>query len=678
MAASTSYRVGILTISDTASQDASTDKSGPILASLFSAKSYSVESCRIVADQIDNIQRVVREWVDSPEQGMDIVVTTGGTGFGTRDVTPEAITPLLDKQTTGLTHALFNYSLSKTPLAALSRMTSGIRHRRTNPSTLALQSLQAGSALIVALPGSSKAVEECCHVLLADNGLLSHALDLLAGGSGKAKHEEVRLTGTETDTGKAHHNHHHHHTHQHQHNHDHGHQAPKARTLQGDVDAGYKTHDPTKSVATRHRSSPYPIIPMDDALQSIIQHTHTNDLITLPVNSHLRGYILAEDIAAPRELPPRATTNVDGYALKSGECPPGPYEVVTKEAAFKGKCVFRINTGQALPEGADAVVMVEDTELLEQDKDEEISIQIKAQIIEGENVRVPGSDVKKGQLVLKAGVRIGELGGEIGTLAFLGYSSVRVYRKPKVAILSTGNELYDVKTAQGTADEDAWGFRIFDSNRPSLSAALEGAGFDVLDLGITTDDVGSTLDMLNRGLEEADVVLSTGGTSMGESDLLKPLMERSIKNGKVHFGRVAMKPGKPTTFATATSTDGKPRLLFALPGNPASALVCFYVFVMPCLRKMSGFPPAQYELAKIKVKLLDEMRLDPRPEYHRVIIHSQDGQLCASSTGSQRSSGMHSMATANGLVCVPVLQEGGLKSLVRGSLAEAILLGPIV
>ena len=497
-------------------------------------------------------------------------------------------------------------------------------------------------------------------MLLASNGLLTHALDLLAGGDGKAKHREMQITGTETDTGRSRHDKHNHHHHEHHHGHHghHGHHAPQPRTKQIDTHEGYKTHDPTKAVTLRHRSSPYPIIPMDEALHAIIQQTHTNEVVELPVTSDLRGFILAEDVKAPRALPPRATTNVDGYALKAAAYPPAPYRVVTRESEFQSGAVFRINTGQALPEGADAVIMVEDTELLEQDGNEEKTIRVNAQVDAGENVRKAGSDVREGQLVLAKGSRVSELGGEIGTLAFLGYSAVRVYKKPRVAVLSTGNELYDV--VRSGQEADAWGFRVFDSNRPSLSAALEGAGFDVVDLGITGDNVDDTLDRLNRGLEEADVVLSTGGTSMGESDLLKPLMERRLREGKIHFGRVAMKPGKvrrgergrdtlcqcsspflsatkPTTFASAISSKGKPRLLFALPGNPASALVCFYVFVMPCLRKLSGYPPGQHHLTKIQVKLLNEMRCDPRPEYHRVVIYPQDGQLCAASTGSQRS-----------------------------------------
>ena len=172
---------------------------------------------------------------------------------------------------------------------------------------------------------------------------------------------------------------------------------------------------------------------------------------------------------------------------------------------FRSKnAVYRINTGQGLPEGADAVLMVEDTDLLEEDENgEEKMIQVKAKIDIGENVRKAGSDVQEGQIVLQKGVKLSDIGGEIGTLAFLGVGEIDVIRKPRVAILSTGNELYDVNT-EGANAKDAWGFRVFDANRPSLTAALCAAGFEVVDLGIVGDSVDATLTALKRGLEEAD------------------------------------------------------------------------------------------------------------------------------------------------------------------------------
>jgi len=296
-------------------------------------------------------------------------------------------------------------------------------------------------------------------------------------------------------------------------------------------------------------------------------------------------------------------------------------------------------------------------------------------------------------------------------------------------VLSTGTELLDVSLAPGlkggkgseagsprvgsaalaaaeiSAQQQPWGFTVYDSNRPGLIAAIEGQGFEVIDLGIVGDDVESTTKALRRGLKHADVVITTGGTSMGESDLLKPIIERELK-GAIHFGRVAMKPGKPTTFATIAASEPNEidRLLFALPGNPASALVCFYIFVLPCLRKLAGHNPTtaltlhqQYAeragmgtlddeshealgnpwtLPKVDVVLAQSVMTDPRPEFHRCVVRAEGGQFVAYSTGSQRSSGMHSMATANALVCVPARRKDTpIYRIEAGEKVEAILLG---
>ncbi|KAG6834014.1 hypothetical protein H0H93_012564, partial [Arthromyces matolae] len=227
--------------------------------------------------------------------------------------------------------------------------------------------------------------------------------------------------------------------------------------------------------------------------------------------------------------------------------------------------------------------MVEDTRLVstyDDDLDEDLAgeekeIETLAQVPEKENIRFPGTDVKKGDTVLHKGDIIKSGGGEVGTLAFVGQKEVEVYRKPIVALLSTGNELIDLENP-GTNSGSDWG-GVFDTNRPSLRAALEGLGYEVLDLGIVPDElsilifrIDSHVSAIQRGLQGADIILTTGGTSMGPTDLLKPVIERHF-NGTVHFGRVSMKPGKPTTFATIPFENvAKPA--FALPGNPASAL----------------------------------------------------------------------------------------------------------
>lgn len=629
-----SFRAGVLTISDTAAADLTADRSGSLLQEHLTAAGYQVVRS-VCADDIAQIQRNVLSFAEA--EALDLVITTGGTGFGRRDTTPEALEPLITRKTPALTHALTAHSLAKTPLAALSRGVTGIRRDDSGKETL-----------IVALPGSPKAVNECMELLLA-NGLLQHALELLSGGSGESKHKQMqgsmhRHADTATDTGHAHSHHHHHHHHNHHHHSGgggglHSHSAPKPRTTPADH-ASFRTVDPSSGPSLRHRVSPYPLLELDDALSLIAQHTPGAPAAeTIGVSPALIGHVLAEDVSAASDLPPGPTTNVDGYAVPASSTPPGDYKVVTlktlQQRALADGEIFRINTGQGLPAGTDAVVMVEDTELLESSDGEEVRVRVLAQVDVGENVRPRASDVSAGQVVLPRGTAISALGGEIGTLAFLGRSSALVYRKPRIAILSTGNELVDTSSAPTSS---TWGFNVYDANRPGLHAAIAGLGFEVVDLGIVTDDVPTTLAALRRGMECADVIVTTGGTSMGESDLLKPLIEREL-HGHIVFGRVAMKPGKPTTFATLPG--GK--MIFALPGNPASALVTFYVFVLPALRKLSGTLPTSsganaWSVPQVDVVLGSEMRLDSRAEFHRASVRTGAIGLVATSTGNQRSS----------------------------------------
>lgn len=786
--AAASYATAILTVSDTASKDSSADQSGPLIKRQLKYAPQGlckVVEQAVVPDDPKVIQKTVREWID--ERGVRLVVTTGGTGLGTRDCTPEALLPLITKNTPGLSQALTAHGLSKTPLAALSRLVSGIRQV---PDSSAATSSSSPSdlhgspgALIVALPGSAKAVKECLEVLQGTDdrpGVLLHALQLCAAGPGSTagvqqvhtelQGEQGRRSASVADEnhqnnhteqqdqqqsgwdnskqnnhaeqhqhhpGHSHGDHQHNHTAQPQQEHDHGHShspqhhhhgghsqphdhtpqvhahaAPKPRTAAGST-SSYVTHSPHGPSTHRSRQSPYPILSLAEALALIDEHTpKAVQSEKLPVNEDLVGCVLAQDVKASQDLPMGNTTNVDGYAVAVNATPPGDYTVVTASELAKRQPdddgiailpgeVCRVNTGQALPQGTNGVVMVEDTELLSTSTDDagieqESRIKVLAQIDPNENVRKRGSDVRAGQVVLSAGTPISALGGEIGTLVFLGVKKVAVYKRPKVAVLSTGDELRELQDAS-TAERQsgAWGFSVYDSNRPGLKAAIRGQGLDIVDLGILGDDTDRLIEILKKGLEESDIILTTGGTSMGESDLLKPIIERELQ-GQVHFGRVSMKPGKPTTFATiASPKGGPPKIIFALPGNPASALVTFYVFVLPSLRKMMGHrvSPAvaaaidknnpatanPFSLPRIKVQLASAMRLDnARPEFHRVVVTVNDqGQLMATSTGSQRSSGMHSMSTANALVCLPTADGGGKRQLDQGEVCDAILLGSL-
>ncbi|KLO16304.1 hypothetical protein SCHPADRAFT_823382, partial [Schizopora paradoxa] len=511
-----------------------------------------------------------------------------------------------------------------------------------------------------------------------------HALDLLRGGSGKKVHAELAKSSpggasqegriSTSPSNQTHHHPHHHHDHQ----------PPTPRT---------KPDESLKFPASaRNRISPYPLISYEQAIGIIMKETVALGSKKLPVNTALRGFILAEDVVAQHDIPRTRTTNVDGYALRSSDNA-GVYKVLTSVTHKRGSklppgSIYRINTGAPLPEGADSVIMVEDTQLVStapENPDEELEVRTLAQVPAGENVRTPGSDVRYGALVLNKGTLLSGTGGEIGTLAFVGRKEVLVQQKPVVAILSTGNELLDISgnrsdTKFNTAStEEDWS-GIWDTNRPTLQAALEALGYRVVDLGIVDDDIQAHIEKLNEGLRQADIVLTTGGTSMGASDLLKPVIERNL-HGIVHFGRVTIKPGKPTTFATVPFQDpeitGSPtrKPIFALPGNPASALVCLYIFVIPALRKMGGFVETECQLPRLR--LMDNMRLDSRTEFHRVSIVSTTQGIQAHSTGGQRSSRATSLSGANGLVVLPQKSTMSQDQLKAGDGADAILLGEL-
>lgn len=346
--------------------------------------------------------------------------------------------------------------------------------------------------------------------------------------------------------------------------------------------------------------------------------------------------------------------------------------------------VAYITTGAPVPEGADAVVPIEDTRPADGGRVEILSTAV---IQEGIWIRPIGCDISAGSLVLRAGTLIGPT--EIGLLATLGVGTVRVIRKPRVGVLSTGDEVLDLSAPSPSQRESG---KIFDSNRPVLLSLLRRSGFPSLDLGIARDREEELRKSLWDGLEDCDVVLVTGGVSMGRADLLKPLLQTL---GEVHFGRVCMKPGKPTTFATI-QIDGVKKLVFGLPGNPVSAQVCFELFAKPALNKLGGIgssaeshgtqefkdnqgcvkwsrdsdcnPPT------ISVHLTENLALDPaRPEYHRALVFwdpTAQG-FKAISTGVQRSSRLLSMAGSNALLCLP--QSDGLAA--AGTIVDALLLG---
>ncbi|OCH94289.1 hypothetical protein OBBRIDRAFT_789424 [Obba rivulosa] len=644
-------RVAILTVSDTASVDPAADRSGPAIREVLTEQGFECPYLLVVPDDELRIRHTVQTWC---EQGdIDWVITTGGTGFGVRDRTPEAIRPLIERDASGLVHLLLSTSLQHTPLASLSRPVAGT----------------VKNTLVVTLPGSVKAVRENLQALL-NGGVVNHALDLIKGGSGRSVHAALASTASASQAGSVH-------SHGHDH-HDHGHSVPQPRST--------LSHDPTAPVTARHRESPYRQLAVDEALVCILTELGPLPAVDAAVTPHLSGHVLAEDVHAPQNVPSTYTTSVDGYALRSTDLP-GIYRVLTPQThpitqLLPPGAIFRVNTGGPLPAGADTVIMVEDTRLhssIKNDQGEDIeeeAVETLVQVPPGDNVRDPGSDTKSGDVVLEKGQIIHSAGGEIGTLAFVGRTHVKVHRKPAIAVLSTGNELLDLQVPNPMPG-DGWG-GIWDTNRPSLQAALEGMGYQVVDLGIVPDNLEAHVAAIQRGLSSADILVTTGGTSMGASDLLKPVVERSF-GGQIHFGRVRVKPGKPTTFATIPTPGGPAERVpvFALPGNPASALVTFHLFVMPALRRLGGWPVERCHLPRVRVHIQHEMRLDSRPEFHRAVIKAAPGGFLAYSTGGQRSSRVASLCGANGLVALPPRGENGPTKLQVGDIVEAVVIGEL-
>ncbi|HEX9015047.1 MAG TPA: molybdopterin molybdotransferase MoeA, partial [Chloroflexota bacterium] len=272
----------------------------------------------------------------------------------------------------------------------------------------------------------------------------------------------------------------------------------------------------------------------------------------------------------------------------------------------------------------------------------------------GENVQRAGQDIRSGQQVLDAATVLGP--AEIGLLATMGRRGVEVYRRPAVAVLSTGDELVEPWDEAGPA-------KIRDSNRYALMAAVEAAGGVALTLGMVRDDRAEQMEKIRLGLEAADVLITSGGVSMGVRDLIKGILEEL---GKIHFGRIAMKPGKPFTFSTVGE-----KIAFGLPGFPVSSLVTFELFVRPALLKMQGHK----QVVRPRVEAALEHDVTPAPdrmEFQRAVVRWDGGELRASTTGLQASGRLLSMVGANALL---VFSPGQKR--LKGERVTAILTGPI-
>lgn len=401
--------------------------------------------------------------------------------------------------------------------------------------------------------------------------------------------------------------------------------------------------------------SPYPMIPVEEALDIILREVHPIPAVRVTYTDAF-SMVLAEDVRANEPMPPFRAASVDGYAVIAADPSPVRRLIGEQVAGYVGELevipgtAVRVTTGAPIPTGADAMVMVEFT----QERDG--YVEVKTSVEPGSGIRPLGQDLNRGQLVLGRGSVLGS--SEIGLLAMIGRTEVMVHPAPRVGVMSTGNELVEPNTPIKPG-------QIRDANRFSLMSAVREAGGHPIDLGKVADETQVLSETIERGLRQANALLSSGGVSMGHLDMVKPYL---AEHGTIHFGRVRAKPGKPVTFATLDSVP-----FFAMPGFPVSALVSFEIYVRPALLKMAGH--IRLHRPRRRVTLThDVSHTIGRTEFQRAIVerHSSD-RYTATTTGFQGSGRLLSMHGANALLILPYHQG----DFPKGTEVEALITGPL-
>lgn len=383
--------------------------------------------------------------------------------------------------------------------------------------------------------------------------------------------------------------------------------------------------------------------------------------------SECLGLVLAEDVVARENIPFRTNSAMDGFAVIAADTidasPDHPVALKILEtieagdvptlSVTSGAC-SRIMTGAIMPEGADAVVRVEDTNASGD------SVMVLTSVRPGRDVRLAGEDIAEGETALDAGTELRPY--EIGLLAAVGASQPLVVPRVRVAVLASGSELVPVSASLSPG-------KVRNSNGPAIFAQCLAVGAVPVDFGIVEDTDQATEQALEKAAETCDVIVTSGAVSMGEKDRIRPTIERL---GEVIFWGVAMRPGKPVLFggirgSTRLTAGGKP--FFGLPGNPASSMVTFEMFVRPALRKMMGHASLDHPMREAR----SAETITPRPGltmFLRAVLESRDGELWVRGSGPQ-GSGMHvPLARAN---CLAVIS--GDRPIAQGESIPVILLG---
>ncbi|MCK6539465.1 MAG: molybdopterin molybdotransferase MoeA [Anaerolineales bacterium] len=408
------------------------------------------------------------------------------------------------------------------------------------------------------------------------------------------------------------------------------------------------------------------LLSVDQARERILSHFEPVETETLPLTNCIHR-VLAADIIAADDLPLFDNSSMDGFALRAADtsnaAPASPVtlRVVADIPAGYTPKVFlapgeaaRIMTGAQMPAGADAVIPVEDTDFNTRapGTPAPATVTLEKPINAGDNVRSRGMDVRAGHSVLEKGNLLKPQ--DIGLLAMLGFAEVEVYRRPRVALLSSGDELLEA----GAPLESG---KIRDSNSYMLAALIESAGAQVLRLGIARDTRPSVQGLIEQAASlDADLILSSAGVSVGAFDYVKDVVE---SNGSLNFWRVNMRPGKPLAFGEYKNIP-----FIGLPGNPVSAFVGFEVFVRDAIGRLGGISDGGRP--NVRVRCEEEIRSDGRESYLRAVLHEKEGLYFARLTGHQGSGNLLSLVQADALLIIPA----GVKCVPAGQELNAWLL----
>ncbi|MCI0681296.1 MAG: molybdopterin molybdotransferase MoeA [Gemmataceae bacterium] len=387
-----------------------------------------------------------------------------------------------------------------------------------------------------------------------------------------------------------------------------------------------------------------PILSVAEAQQRIVGQVRPLPPKTMPLTSQALGLVLAEDVASDLDMPPFDKAMMDGYAVRSADVPDAGAELAVIEEVTAGRVprltvgpgqATRIMTGAPIPSGADAVVMIERTQAVDGRR-----VRLEGGVKPGQNVLVRGKEMTRGAVVLRAGARLRPQ--ELGLLALVGRTRARVQPAPSVAILPTGDEIVEPGEKPGPG-------QIRNSNGPMLAAQTTRAGGVPKLLGIARDTEESLRGLIGEGLGE-DVLVLSGGVSAGKLDLVPSVL--ADLGVRVDFHKVAMKPGKPMLFGVKDHGGRRPAtLVFGLPGNPVSGLVCFELFVRPAIRGLMALPPGPVVVQATLTE--DHAYRTDRPTYHPARLESTDAGWRVQAVPWFGSADLRGVTPANAFVLLP-------------------------